>query len=485
MADGEWTSCRTASPIFLNVPVREFRVPFTDVVKTRAFTGEVLRLELRNTYGPADAEIYEVGLYIDGQTSTERAEALLWITPLPETDPATVGLPAVVPSNAGSDGLTLLGNPFSMRFYNNSGWENARSVWDMQRWGDRIYLAHGDGHANAGPTDVWYFDLASSTFVKDTTVDEEQISSFVEAGETLYIPGLDPREHGDSPEWEWGNLYSYSDSEWEKQRTIPWGLHLYDVLSHDGLLFASGDGSEAYVTEGEMKLAFCHVSADGGETWELHYPSSVNKLEELFVLNDTVYASGAYNSLFLRWDGASFVESSVAPFPDLPPFSEEMIERSNAPMLPLEWRGDPSVMLRASHVTDWLNGILYLCNAPYTRQAAETNGTRHVPGSLGIYYATAIEEGRIKRLEFVPNDMMPRDIVVQDGVAYVLVVGTELDSRRASVYATSELGHWKSVVSEVSLPASAYSMEVAEGKLFLGLGGPSVHSGEIHMVEIP
>jgi hypothetical protein len=472
----------SAQPIVLNEEVREFRIPFVTSERVEAMAGDELILELRNTYGAAEATILQIGLFTLDQPAHDPARQLLWITPLPKPDPTVT---EVGSTDTPVGDLTLLGNPFALRFPNRSGWEHARSVWDMHLWQDRVYLGHGDGHSNAGPTDVWYLDLARNTFVKQTTIDEEEIRSFVETGETLCIPGFDPREHGDSPEWEWGNLYSYGDSAWTKQRTVPWGLHLYDVLLQDGLLFASGDGSEAYVREGEMKLAFCHVSADQGKTWELHYPSSVNRLEELFALNDTVYASGAYDSLFLRWNGEVFVPLDVEPFPDLPPFTSHDIAKSNAPMLPPEWKGDPTALLRAGHVTQWLDGVLYSCNYPYTRQASEVNGTRHVPESLGLYFADEITDGGIERLDIAPDDMMPRDVVVRDHRAYVLFVGKELDSQRAAIYRGTEKHAWELVFSSALLPAPAYSMEVANDRIFLGLGGPGKHSGEIYAFELP
>jgi len=479
---GEIHEQPSARAFILNDQIREFRVPFDWGSRGDNIAGTQLTLELRNTYGSATAAIHEIGLYAADDPAHEAAHQVLWITTLPEPDPSTQGMPSTV-IDVGD--LEFMGNPFALRFPDRSGWENARSVWDMQFWNERLYLAHGDAHSNAGPTDVWYYEPESNRFIKETTIDEEEIRSYVITADTLLIPGFDPREQGDSEEWRWGNLYRHTDGEWTKLRTIPWGLHLYDVLSSEGTLFVTGDGSEAYVSQREMKLAFTHVSEDGGLTWNLHYPSDANRIEELFELNGCVFASGAYDSILFRWTGTDFEPLPVDPFPNLPPFGDHDYEKSFAPMLPSEWQGDPSALLRAGHATDWRDGVLYICEYPYTRQPSEVNGTRHVPESVGIYFATSITDDGIQRMEFLADDLMPRDIVVRDDTAYVLAVGKELDSSRARVYSASTPESWEMLFSCDSFPASVYSMEVGNSRIYLGLGGPSVHSGEVYAFQIP
>ena len=78
-----------------------------------------------------------------------------------------------------------LGNPFSKGTY-------ARNVWDMQLFAGRIYLGHGNSSnigpdPNAGPIPVWYYDLTTQTFVKQYTVDEEQIDVYRVFNNTLYL----------------------------------------------------------------------------------------------------------------------------------------------------------------------------------------------------------------------------------------------------------------------------------------------------------
>ncbi len=470
-----------AFPLNLNEPIREFRIPFRSGTGPEP-TGEVLHLELLSTYGPAEASIYEVGLYVEEAPKTERAEAVVWITPLPSPDESITRIPA---ESEAIDGLTYLGNPFDRRFPDRSGWENARSVWDMQRWGDRIYLAHGDAYSNAGPTDVWFYDLTGNTFINEATIDEEEIRRFVASDGSLFIPGFDPREPDDPREWASGNLYLLDESVWQKLRTIPWGLHAYDALSTDGLLFVSGDGSEAFVERGEGRMAFVHTSEDGGQTWQLHYPDGVNRIEELFELNGSVYASGAYDSVFLRWTGTSFSAVDVEPFPGLPAFTEAHVAESNAPSLPPDWRGDPAAMIRASHATQWLDGVLYLCSFPRRRQPIETNDFRFVPETLGLYHATGFADGEIERLDFLPSDMMARDLVVRDDVAYILAVGKEIDSVRAAVYRAVSPDCWEVVFAPDRMPGPVFSMEVVDESILFGLGGPSVESGGIYRLDLP
>jgi len=481
ICEAEPVESAAAFPLKLSEPIREFRIPF-DAEIGHEPTGEVLRLELVSPYIPAEASIYEVGLYTDKDPRSPRATALVWITPMP---PPVESTTRILAGSEKIGDLTFLGNPFADRFADDTGWENVRSVWDMQRWENRIYLAHGDGYSNAGPTDVWFYDPASASFVKETTIDEEEIRRFVVSDGSLFIPGFDPRESNDPREWALGNLYTMDDDGWRKLRTIPWGLHAYDVLSAGEQLFVSGDGSEAYVERGELQMAFAHVSTDGGHTWELHYPEGVNRVEELFELNGSVYASGAYDSVFLQWTGESFAIVDADPFPDLPAFTGAHIAQSNASSLPAEWRGDPATMIRASHATSWLDGVLYLCSFPNRRDPIDTNDFRFVPETLGVYYATAIADGEIQRLDFLPSGMMGRDIVVRDDVAYVLAVGSEIDSHRAAVYQATSVGDWEVVFMSDRMPGTVYSLEVAANSLLFGLGGPSTSSGGIYRFELP
>ena len=113
------------------------------------------------------------------------------------------------------------GNPFKRWTKRKAEYAYARNVWDIQVFGDKIYLGHGNSSnrgpaRNAGPVKVISYHPRSDRFKKEFTVDEEQIGRYRIIGNQLQIPGHDPRES-----WDLGNFYRLTDKRWKKVRTIP------------------------------------------------------------------------------------------------------------------------------------------------------------------------------------------------------------------------------------------------------------------------
>ena len=468
--------------MFLNEPIREFRFPFSGQIDRATQKGSALQLSLLSTYGAAEATVVEVGFYDRQMEMHPLAEAVVWITPLPPTDPSVVSAAAELTP---TDALTLVGNPFTLRFPNRSGWENARSVWDMQHWEERIYLAHGDMHSNAGPTDVWYFDLSRGAFIKEGTIDEEGIRRFAPSGSTLFIPGGDAREPNSPREWELGNIYRLAEDGWQKQRTVPWAYHVWDVLQAGDELLVCGDGSQAWAEGGDGPYAFIHVSKDDGETWRLEYPSSCNKIERLFSVAGSVYASAAYPSGVLEGTERGFAWLDIDPFPNVPEFTERQIAESNAPNLPPEWQGRPRALVRINRLELWQDGVLYIGSFPGTEDPIASNTPRSFPDSVGIFHATNIGAGAIERLQFIPDGLIPIDLVVCETAAYVLAISGDPTSNHAAVFRGDVSGVWHLIFSTDMLPAKAYSFEIADGYVYLGLGGPNEFSGNVYRASLP
>lgn len=129
-----------------------------------------------------------------------------------------------------SSSITVLGSPFKKAAY-------ARNVWDMQLFGGKIYLGHGNSSnnapvPNAGPVPIYYWDLAQNKFsVQDVTytnpatgkvttnvyVMDEQIDTFKVLNGELYIPGHDSRVPG----WAYGNFYRLNGDHWDQYMNIP------------------------------------------------------------------------------------------------------------------------------------------------------------------------------------------------------------------------------------------------------------------------
>ena len=141
---------------------------------------------------------------------------------------------------------------FSQFWFTNS--TTANEAWDVKIWGDLVYRGAGDYDKNAGITPILAFKKETQSWVKVADTDDQAIQRFVEIGDTLYTPGIDP-----AGGWELGNYYVLNGEQWQKVRTLPNGLHNFDMIEFDGKMFA-GLGTE---TLGNTVA----VSQDKGESF--------------------------------------------------------------------------------------------------------------------------------------------------------------------------------------------------------------------------
>lgn len=131
----------------------------------------------------------------------------------------------------------------------------SRSPWDMIVYDDKLFVGGGDYDKNTGPVPVYYYDLNTEQWINSGSINDEQIEHFKVIQNTLMIPGCDPRD-----DWEYGNIYQYQDSQWFKNRSIPGGIHQFDLVEYEGMIFVA-----LGVSAGEYPAA---VSKDQGTTFE-------------------------------------------------------------------------------------------------------------------------------------------------------------------------------------------------------------------------
>ncbi|MDR1671671.1 MAG: hypothetical protein LBR57_04035 [Alistipes sp.] len=204
--------------------------------------------------------------------------------------------------------IETLGNPLRERYADNTQWVFARNVWDMHAFAGKIYFGGGNSNneppaVNAGPADLWALDPATRQFTKEYTVNEEQIHLLRDFDDQLYIPGHDSREG-----WNLGNFYRLTNGVWKKHRTVPLGIHVYDIYKWGGRLYAAigPDGGRGI-----------QVSDDDGTTWTgaFDYPSTTSRHYTLVPVGNELmaniyYLSSAYSVVFYCPEpGAKFVYS--------------------------------------------------------------------------------------------------------------------------------------------------------------------------------
>ena len=192
---------------------------------------------------------------------------------------------------------TELGIPAASRY---SDGNRARVPWDMIILDGKLYVGGGDYDGNAGPVDIWAYDIARGEWYVSGTVPEEEVFRFCIFNDTLIIPGIDPTE-----DWSYGNYYKLSNENWEKYRNIPGGMHNFDMIEYHGLIFC-GLG----VSSGQYPIA---CSDDGGKTFSTvkmykdgapldTSGSQCVRVCDLFLLNDTIYAAFYYGDTELTYD---------------------------------------------------------------------------------------------------------------------------------------------------------------------------------------
>ncbi len=165
--------------------------------------------------------------------------------------------------------IELLGNPAMSQYPDNP---MARTPWDMQVYGNRIYLGQGDVNNNVGsyvaPVAVWYYDTATEKFVKEYEVDDEEINLY-RVFDTLYIPGLDARGSG-------CNFYRIESDQWKKYN-MPSCQHMLNIEKFKDILFNTNSG-------------IVRVSFDGGMKWDYATGITNGKYgSAFFVLGDNLY----------------------------------------------------------------------------------------------------------------------------------------------------------------------------------------------------
>ena len=168
--------------------------------------------------------------------------------------------------------------------------EDARSINDLLIYKNRLYIGYGDYSINTGPTDIFYYDFATKSCKAEFTADDEALENYCVVDSLLMVPGADATE-----DWSLGNIYIQKDNTWHKYRTIPKGLHVFDIEAYKGSLFCSTGSVFSINEENQPAVGVIYTSADTAKTWHLSYatPSdsySVYRTHDLINFKGSLYA---------------------------------------------------------------------------------------------------------------------------------------------------------------------------------------------------
>ena len=355
-----------------------------------------------------------------------------------------------------------LGNPVAGDDY------SARHVWDLQTWQGRIYLGYGDWDINKGPVRIWYYTPTAGVFVSETVyvsetrptalVDEEAIDRYVIISGDLYIPGTDPLDS-----WNFGNFYRNDGTGWVKYRTIPLGIHAFDLASY---------GGELFVAIGPYGGAALLRSDDGGINWrsaisEVQPADSLNRFYELYELEGTLFAVKSPTltlprPLVYRYQSPGFVTTTIDLVPDQP--------------------GDLVYVRDDVFVFD--DSILYV---PWARETITS-----CPKPISALYQAHIWQNG-QRVAFF-DGKYPRDVVVAGEWVYVLDAGgarcivdeglPDPAGYTATVYASTDLTSWVPVAT-AHFTDTPSAMEVLDGFAYVGTYNGDIYALPIHHIYLP
>ncbi len=325
--------------------------------------------------------------------------------------------------------LEHLGNPFLEKP------PFARNVWDMKVFDGRVYFGHGDAVANSGPIKLFSYNPTEGSFKSALTVDDEEIHEFDMIDNQLVIPGYDPLEP-----WDLGNFYRLENGLWNKHRTIPWGVHTYQMATFHGALF---------VTIGtDFKHPGLLSSSDNGLTWTdvSDKGLELRRFKRLFVLDDQLYAAGNLGDGMVKLENNLFVNAQI-------------------PLISIV----PGLSSRSAIMIDQLepfqNGVIFTAGniQAYTSDPAEQ---RFELKSEGVFYTTNFSDTiRIP----LPSNSIPMDLVARAGKVYLLTTQQTTNGFENTLLESNDLLSWSEIL-HFSTASLARSFEVLDGKFYFGLG---------------
>lgn len=337
--------------------------------------------------------------------------------------------------------VILLGNPLTAKYADNTPRVYARNIWDMHAHNNKIYFGGGNSSnsapaANAGPADLWVYDINLQEFVKEYTVADEQIHRIREFDNQLYIPGHDARES-----WDLGNFYRLEEDGWKKYRTIPNAIHVYDIYKWGGKLFAA-IGPQAPTKN-------IQISHDNGLTWEdAKYtsegmsPYSSGRLYSILPLSDKLYTA-APSLPFIQTDS-----------------EDTFFMLSKSPERTAMFEGQKGSRAERAVVFDGYT--VYIAGQTY-------NDHQYLP--LALRYGKDLES--IVRCDLLENTL-PRDILVKENYLLVLLTkeqedGTFYNTVILASEPSADMSEWTELFG-FTTETFARSFEYLDGTFYFGLG---------------
>ena len=266
----------------------------------------------------------------------------------------------------------------------------ARNVWDMKYHDGKVFFGSGNSantgpSPNAGPAEVWEIDPATGAAQLSYKIGGEQADLFrVFSDGCLYVPDHDP------PGTSSYNCYYKRDRSgvWNNGGWVQDEVHVYDMAEFDGKMFACG--------------YYLWCSDDGGATWKKNGTHAGRNYAFLpygdQLMTSTSYYDWNSGDVFRYWDKAQKIWAVPDPISAARAFPDQ--------------KNLPGNYLKLVRPAQFGNKCLYI-------GAYEFNDHQNDP--FGAYVSTF--DGTTFSATAIPaaTGQVPWDILVKDGVVYLLV----------------------------------------------------------------
>ena len=266
----------------------------------------------------------------------------------------------------------------------------ARNVWDMKYHDGKVFFGSGNSantgpSPNAGPAEVWEIDPATGAAQLSYKIGGEQADLFrVFSDGCLYVPDHDP------PGTSSYNCYYKRDRSgvWNNGGWVQDEVHVYDMAEFDGKMFACG--------------YYLWCSDDGGATWKKNGTHAGRNYAFLpygdQLMTSTSYYDWNSGDVFRYWNKAT----QTWDVPDAIRAARAFPDQKNL----------PGNYLKLVRPAQFGNKCLYI-------GAYEFNDHQNDP--FGAYVSTF--DGTTFSATAIPaaTGQVPWDILVKDGVVYLLV----------------------------------------------------------------
>jgi len=147
-----------------------------------------------------------------------------------------------------------------------------RRINDLIHFDGRLFIGTGDYSVNTGPMAILNWDPATGKFAREGRVDDEAIHKFCVVSDRLVIPGVDATDS-----WDLGNVYVREEGRWTKHRSVPRGIHVFDVVSWRGRWWTATGTWVEPVADAGIGCGGVLSSADRGATWQFDVLSPADR----------------------------------------------------------------------------------------------------------------------------------------------------------------------------------------------------------------